>query len=322
MKSFGAMARTAVVGVLMALAGAAAAQQAYPVKPIRFILPYAAGGNTSVLARLIGQKLTESWGQQLIVDNRAGGNTIIGTEALTKAPPDGYTILMTTATHTILNPVPYDPIKDFAPVATLTSSEKVLVIHPSLPANNLREFIALAKSKPGELNYSSPGAGGVQHLAGELFNLLAGVKMQHIPYKGGGQAVTDLIAGEVQLSFQNSIAVIAHIKSGRLRGIAVSGETRLASLPQIPTFTEAGLPGFGVNTWFGILAPAGTPKEIIDKLSKEIARILNLPDIRHRLAALEMYPFISTPEQFAALMKADMAKYAKVIKAANIQLQY
>ncbi len=314
--------RILIAGLLTALAGFASAQQAYPSRPIRFILPYAAGGNTSVLARLIAQKLTKSWGKQLIVDNRAGGNTIIGTETLAKSPPDGYTILMTTATHTILNPVPYDPIKDFAPVATLTSSEKVLVIHPSLPANTLREFIALAKSKPGELNYSSPGAGGVQHLAGELFNLLAGVKMQHIPYKGGGQAVTDLIAGEVQLSFQNSIAVIAHIKNGRLRGIAVSGENRLASLPQIPTFTEAGLPGFGVNTWFGVLAPAGTPKEIIDKLSTEIARILNMPDIRERLAALEMYPFISTPDQFAALMKADMAKYAKIIKAANIQLQY
>jgi len=315
-------ARMLIAALLTAFAGFSGAQQAYPNKPIRFILPYAAGGNTSILARLIGQKLTESWGQQLIVDNRAGGNTIIGTEALTKSPPDGYTILMTTATHTILSPVPYDPIKDFAAVATLTSSEKVLVIHPSLPANNLREFIALAKSRPGELNFSSPGAGGVQHLAGELFNLMAGVKLQHIPYKGGGQAVTDLIGGQVQLSFQNSIAVLGHVRTGKLRALAVSGEARLASLPQVPTFTEAGLPGFGVNTWFGVLAPAGTPKGIIDKLSTEIARILKVPDIKERLAALEMYPFISTPEQFAALMKADMVKYANVIKAANIQLQY
>jgi len=321
MKGFDGVLRMVAVGVLIGLAGSVAAQQAYPNKPIRFILPYAAGGNTSVLARLVGQKLTESWGQQLIVDNRAGGNTIIGTEALTKSPPDGYTILMTTATHTILTPVPYDPIKDFASVATLTRSEKVLVIHPSLKAGNLREFIALAKSKPGELNFSSPDAGGVQHLAGELFSLMAGVKLQHIPYKGGGQAVTDLIGGQVQLSFQNSIAVLGHVKTGKLRALAVSGENRLASLPQVPTFTEAGLPGFGVSTWFGILAPAGTPKEIIDKLSAEIARILNTPDIRERLAALEMYPFISTPDQFAALMKADMAKYAKVIKDANIKLE-
>lgn len=322
MKPFNAMLRIVLFVMLAAAAYSAFAQLTYPNKPIRFILPYAAGGNTSLLARLIGQKMTENWGQQLIVDNRAGGNTIIGTEALAKSPPDGYTILMTTATHTILSPVPYDPINDFAPVATLTSSEKVLVIHPSLPANNLREFIALAKSRPGQLNFSSPGAGGVQHLAGELFNLIAGVKLQHIPYKGGGQAVTDLIGGQVQLSFQNSIAVLGHVRTGKLRAIAVSGETRLPSLPQVPTFAEAGLPGFGVNTWFGILAPARTPREIIDKLATEFARILNLPDIREKLAALEMYPLVSTPDQFAALMKADMAKYAKVIKAANIELQY
>jgi len=296
------------------------AQDAYPAKLIRLILPYAPGGNTSTLGRLVGNKLTESWGQQVLMDNRPGGNTIIGTEALLRYPTDGYTILLTTATHTILAPTPYDPIKDFTPVATLTSSEKVLVTHPSLPVRNLRALISLAKSRPEQLNFSSPGAGGLQHLAGEMFNILADVRIQHIPYKGGAQAVSELIGGQVQLSFQNSIAVLAHVKLGRLRGIAVSGENRLLSLPEVPTFRESGLAGFEVNTWFGVLARAGVAGGIVNKLSAEIARILQSPDVRATLLSLEMYPFISTPEQFAALMRSDLAKYSKIIKTAKIKL--
>ena len=323
MKLSAAVVRILTVGVLIAFAGSAAAQQAYPNKPIRFIVPYAPGGGTTIVARLIGQKLTESWGQQVLVDNRPGGNTIIGSEALVRSAPDGYTILLTANTHAI-NPnllaLPYDSIKDFAPVATVTSSELILVLHPSLPANNLQEFVALAKSKPGQLNYASSSTGGTQHLAGELFDVMAGVRMQHVPYKGSGQALTDLVGGQVQLAFMSPINAIPHIKTGQLKAIAISGEARLWALPKVPTFTEAGLPGFEVRSWFGFLAPAGTPKEIIAKLSTEIARILALPDFKEKLASQGANPFISTPEQFAALIKADIAKFAKIIKNANIKL--
>lgn len=301
--------------------GAVFAQSLYPSRLIRLVVPYAPGGNNSTLARLLGQKLTESWGQSVLVDNRPGGNTTIGTEFVAKAPADGYTLLLITAAHTMIAPTPYDPLNDFAAVATLTSSEKVLVVHPALPVRTLQDLIALARAKPGQMNFSSPGMGGLQHLAGELFNILAGVKIQHIPYKGGGQAVSELMGGQVQLSFQNALAVVAHVKSGRLRGVAVSGERRLASLPQIPTFLESGLKGFDVNTWFGLLARTGAPAEIIAKLNGEVARILELPDVRDKLVAQEMYPFVSTPEQFAALMRADAARYARVIKAANIKLE-
>ena len=324
MKIFNAVVRIVAV-VLMAIAGSAAAQQEYPNKPIRIIVPFAPGGNTSMLARLVGQKLAESWGQQVIVDNRPGGNTIIGTEALLKAPPDGYTMLLVTSSHAI-NPLlmpnlPYDAMKDFAPVATLASSEYVLVVHPSLSANNLQQFIALAKSRPGELNYSTAGSGGVQQLASELFNILAGVRIQGIPYKGGGAAVTDLLGGQVQLSFQNTPAVVSHINAGKLKGIAITGEKRFVGLPQVPTFTQAGLPGFDVKNWFALLARSGTPKETVDKLSSDIARALRSPDIKDKLASQGLDPFISTPEQFAALMKAEMVKYANVIKAANIKME-
>ena len=301
------------------------AQATYPMKPIRFISPYAPGGSTTAMARVIGQKLTESWGQNVIVDNRPGGNTIIGTEALAKSTPDGYTIILTTNTH-VINPslfakLPYDPIKDFAPVGTVYSSEFVLVINPAVPANNLQELIALAKSRPGQLNYATTGAGGSGHLANEMLSMLAGIKTQHIPYKGAGPALVDLIGGQVQMFINNPLTVIAHINSGRLRAIAITGEARVPALPQVPTFTEAGLPGLDVKPWFCVLAPAGTPKTIINKLSTEIARIVAMPDVQEYLAKQGMDPFSSTPEQLAALMRTDLAKWAKVIKTANIRLE-
>ncbi|MBI3371184.1 MAG: tripartite tricarboxylate transporter substrate binding protein [Betaproteobacteria bacterium] len=324
MKSSTSLAKILTAGVLMAFACAAFAQQSYPSKPIRFIIPYPPGGGTSIVAHLLGQRLNESWGQPVIVDNRPGGNTIIGAEAVVKSPPDGHTILLASSTH-VLNPlllsIPYDAIKDFAPVVTLYSSELVLVLNPSVPANNLQEFIALAKSRPGQLNYASVSAGGTTHLAAESFNIMAGVKTQHINYKGAGPALADLISGQVQLSFAAPVAALAYIKSGRLKAIAISGETRLPALPQVPTFTEAGLPGFDVRLWFGVLAPAGTPKEIVDRLSHEIARIMGMPDMKEKLVGQGLEPFTSTPEQFAALMKADMAKFARIIKTANIKIE-
>ncbi|MFH1603082.1 MAG: tripartite tricarboxylate transporter substrate binding protein [Pseudomonadota bacterium] len=324
MKAFNAVVRMVMVGVLMAIAGSAAAQQSYPRKPIRFIISNAPGGTTSVVARLVGQKLTESWGQQVIIDNRPGGNNVIASEALVKSTPDGHTILLATAAHAI-NPLifpnqPYDAVKDFAAVATLVSTDYILVLHPSVPANNLQQFIALAKAKPGQLDCAVSNAGGIQHLALELFNILAGVKLQAIPYKGGGPGIVDLVGGQVQLAFNNSIAVLPHVRSGRLKAIGIGGEHRLSVLPDVPTFTEAGLPGFNARNWFGILAPVRTPKEIISKLSTEIARIQAMPDFKEKLAIQGVQPFISGPEQFAALIKSDMAKYAKIIKDANIRM--
>jgi len=325
MKAFNAVARMLTIGMLMAVAGAAAAQQAYPTKPIRFIVPFPPGGSTNIAARIIGQKLNESLGQSVIVDNRGGGNTIIGTEAVAKAAPDGYTILLATSTLAIqphlIADLPYDAFKDLAPVATLTKSEYILAVHPSVPANNLQEFIALAKSKPGQLNYGTSGAGGPQNLAGELFNILAGVKIVHIPYKGGGPAFVDLVAGQVQCAFNNAINVLPHYKTGKLKALAISGETRSTAMPQVPTFTEGGLPGFDVRNWFGIVVPAGTPKPIIEKLSAEAAKIMAMSDVKEKFASQGVEPFYSNPERFAALMKSDYVTYGKVIKTANIKIE-
>ena len=323
-KCFTALARILTAGVLIGFAGCAAAQQGYPNKPIRLITPFAPGGGTSIIATLIGQKLTEDWGQQVLIDHRPGGNTIIGSEALVRSAPDGYTIMLQAGGHAVhlsLQTLPYDTVKDFAPIATVTSSAYILVLHPSVPANNLQEVIALAKFKPGKLNFASAGSGGLPHIAGELFQIMTGVKFLHVPYKGSGPAITDLIAGQVDLSFQDPLNVVARIKGGRLKGIAISGDARLPALPQLPTFTEAGLPGFDIKNWYGVFAPAGTPKEIIDKLSTELARIMGTPDIRGKLASQGVEPFITTPDQFAALINADIAKYARIIKTANIRLE-
>ncbi len=302
----------------------AQAQTHYPAKPIRLIVPFVPGGSTTIVARLIGQKLTDAWGQQVVVDNRGGGNTIIGSDAMVKAAPDGYTILHVTSTH-VINPsllkTPYDAVKDFAPVATMVATETLLVVNPSLPANNLQELIALAKAKPGHLNFASSGSGTTNHLAIELFSIMAGIKMQHIPHKGAGPAVTDLIAGQVQVFTNNALPLTPFVKSGRIRALAVSGETRLLSLPDVPTFTQAGLPGFDVKSWQGILAPAKTPPAVIDKLSREIGRILRAPEVRDTLLVMGADPLVSTPQQFSALIKADLVKYAKLIKDAKIRLE-
>jgi tripartite-type tricarboxylate transporter receptor subunit TctC len=323
MKFATAVMHILTTGLLLAATGAAA-QPSYPSKPIRFITPYPPGGGTSVVARIIGQKLTESWGQQVLVDNRGGGNTIIGTEIGAKSSPDGYTILFVDSTLAILPnlypTLPYDTLRDLAPVATLTRIPFMLVLHPSLPAGNLQELIAYAKAKPGQLNYASSGSGGQGHLAMEVFSILTGVKMQHVPYKGGGPALTDLLGGQVQLHFNVPINLISPVKSGKLKAIAISGESRLAALPQLPTFSEAGLPNFDVSYWQGVAIPAGTPKAIIAKMSTEIARILAMPDVRERLVSQGAEPFISKPEQFAAMVRAETVNYAKAIKTANIRL--
>ena len=319
-------ASSAVMCFLLLLAAVvpASAQQPYPAKPIRIISPYPAGGTTDILARMVGPKLTESWGQQVLVDNRPGGNTIIGSEAMVKAPPDGYTLLCILSSHVIvptLVATPYDPVKDFAAVATIASTQLVLVVHPSVPAKTLQEVIALAKRRPGELNYGSGGSGTVTHLAGEYFNMLAGVRTQHIPYKGSSQALVDVMGGQVHMYYSPPIVALPHIKSGRLRPIAATGDARISALPQVPTAAEAGLKGFELNIWYGLLAPAATPRPIIDKLGAEIARILATPAIREQLVSQGMVPFVSTPDQFAALIKTDLAKYTKIVRTANIKLE-
>jgi tripartite-type tricarboxylate transporter receptor subunit TctC len=315
--------RCLAASTLLAMAATATAQN-YPVKPIRIITPYGPGGTTDLLSRMLGPKITENWGQQVIVENRPGGNTIIGSEAVVRSAPDGYTLLCILTSHVIvpnLAPTPYDVVKDFAAVATIGSTQLVLVLHPSVPAKNVQELIALAKSKSGQLNYGSGGSGTVTHLAGEYFNMLAGVKIQHIPYKGSAQALTDLIGGQIHMYYSPPIVALPHIKSGRLKPIALTGDKPLSALPQVPLISESGVKGFELKLWYGLLAPAATPKPIIDRLNAEVGRILALPDMRERLLSQGMDPLVSTPEQFGELIKTDYAKYAQIIKNANIQLK-
>ena len=306
-----------------AFAGVALAQ-GFPNRAIRLVTPYAAGSSPDTIARMIGPKLTDAWGQPVIVDPRPGGNTVIGTDAVAKSKPDGYTLLLISTTHALNglleSKLPYDTVKDFAPVATIASSELVLVVHPTVPATNLKEFIAYAKARPGAVSYATASAGGPTHLAPELLSMMAGLKMLHVPYKGSGPAVIDLVGGQVNLYFSAPISVISHINAGKLRAIAISGDARSPVLPSVPTFTEAGLPGFDMRFWYGVLAPAGTPKDVLDKLSAEIGKIIVVPDMKEKLASQGADPFVNTPERFAAIIQSDMARYDKVIKAANIRL--
>ena len=325
MKSGSVLIPLLIAGWLAAFAGAAFCQPAYPTRPIRIISPYAPGGGNTIMARLVAYRLTEAWGQQVIVDNRPGGNTIIGTEILARSSPDGYNFLLAGSGHVLvplLLKTPYDPIRDFAPVATVGKNENILVAGPSAPFNDLQQLIAFAKAKPGQLNYATYGSGTTSHLATELLSQMAGIRMQHIPYKGAGPAIIDLLGGQVQVFLSTPAPVIPHIHSGKLKGIAISGEHRAAAVPNLPTFTEAGLPGFEAKGWYGVVAPAATPKAIIDKVSGEIASMLATPDIKSKLNAQGVEPLISTPEQFSALMKADTAKWIRVLKAANIKLEF
>lgn len=314
----------AVLGTL----GAAAymptlAQTAYPSKTLRILLPFPAGGSTDPIARLIAQKLAEAWGQPAIVDNRPGANTIIGTDALAKSPPDGHTLLYTASTHVInalLVPnLPYDSVKDFQPVATLVRSDFVLVVHPSVPANNLSEFIALVKARPGTIHYATSGNGNPNHLAGEYFGMVAGARLANVPYKGGGPAINDLLGGQVQAMFSVPTAVAGHIKAGKLRALGYTGTKPLPGLA-IPSFAQAGLPGFEINSWNGIFVPGGTPRAVVDKLSSEIATILAMPDVIEKLAAQGQEPWYQNADQFAASLVSDRQKYGAIIKAANIRL--
>jgi tripartite-type tricarboxylate transporter receptor subunit TctC len=319
------IARLAGALALMAFVVPASAQQNYPNRPIRFIVPNAPGGATSIAARLVGEKLTAAWGQQVIIDNRPGGNNIVAGEALLRAAPDGQTMQLVTAAHVInpiLHPNPqYKAFLDFLPVATLVSTQYILAVNASVPASNLKEFVALAKARPGALNAAVSNTGGIQHLALEYFNVLAGVRLQAVPYKGGGPGMIDLIGGQVQLSFNNTLNFLPHLRTGKIKLIGVGGDSRLSILPQLPTFAEQGLPGYSVNNWFGVVVPARTPKEIIHKLAGEIGRIQADPDFKEKLAVQGVEPFVNGPQQLATLIKTESVKYDKIIKAANIKLE-
>jgi len=300
----------------------AAAQQPYPNRPIRMIVPFPPGGSVDPLARLTAEKLSERMTQRFIVDNRAGGNTIIGTDALAKSKPDGYTVMVMSRTFVIsslLFPTPYDIHKDFTPIATIARSEWLLLVHPSIPANNLREFIALAKARPGQLNFAT-NFGSALHLGGELLKSMGGIDMQIVNYKGGGPAFTDLIGGHVEVSLQPIVSAIPYVDRGRLKALAITGATRFAALPKVPTFDESGMPGFLSNSWFGMVAPAGTEKSVVSTLSTEVARVLSMPDSREKLSSFGMEPFVSTPDQFAALIKQDAVRFAEIIKTAKIKV--
>ncbi|HEY7788853.1 MAG TPA: tripartite tricarboxylate transporter substrate binding protein [Casimicrobiaceae bacterium] len=303
----------------LALAQGAAS---YPAKPIRLVVPFPAGGTTDILARAVAQKLSEAWGQQVIVDNRPGAGGNIGSDLVAKSAPDGYTLLMgTVGTHAI-NPslyakMPYDHVKDFAPVILVAGVPNVLVVNPSLPVHSVQELIAYAKANPGKLNFASSGNGTSIHLSGELFKTMTGVQMTHIPYKGSAPALTDLVGGQVQLMFDNLPSSLPFIKAGRLRALAVTSGTRAAALPDLPTLAESGLAGFEASSWFGVLAPAGTPRDIVAKLNGAIATWLASPEAREKLSSQGAIAAGGTPDAFARHIAAETVKWAKVVKASG-----
>lgn len=301
---------------------ALSAQGAYPSRPIRWITPYPPGGSTTALSRLIGNKLSERWGQNVIIDNRPGGDTIIGIDVAAHAAPDGYTLLLAGNSSIIVgitHKTPFDIFKDFVPITIIARTNYILVINPATPVTTLKEFIAYAKARPGMLNVASVASGSSQHLMGELFGILTGVKMNHIPYKGGAAGLLDLMGGRVQASFSNAINVIPHIRAGKLRGLAVTGDARVATVPDVPTYAEAGLPQYRPKNWQGVVTRAGTPSAIVDKLSGEIRKILTLPDIIKTLDNAGMQPWGTTPQQMGEEMRATRAEVVGIIKEANLK---
>jgi len=302
-------------------------QQSYPVKPIRVIILVVPGGGADITSRTVGQKLTETLGQQVIVDNRPGGNGIVGMEIAARSNPDGYTLVLGTIGPVAVNPslykkLPYDPVRDFDPIARAVSALNVLVVHPSVPAKSVKELIAHAKANPARLTYGSSGVGFADHLAGELFNTLAGVKMVHVPYKGGAPAMLDLVGGNLQLIFATVSTALGSIKAGRIRPLAITFAKRVEQFPDWPTVAEAGVPGFAVDNWYGFMAPRGSPKPVVAKLHAEINRILDLPDVKERLAGVGIYPFVAaTPAAFGDYIRSEIRKYEQVVQASGVKAE-
>lgn len=306
------------------VSGVQAAEAKYPSRPIRFVVPFVPGGPSDILARMVGQKLSESLGETIVVDNRGAVGGILGFELGAKAAPDGYTILLAVNSGFTINPhifkkLPYDPQRDLQPITQLTEGGNVVVVHPSVPAKSIKEFIALAKAKPGQINHATTGAGNLLGIA--RFKVMAGIDMVPIAYKGTGQAVIALISGEVQFFFMSPLVAIPHVKSGKLRGLAVTSTTRNPALPDLPTVDESGVPGFENITWHNIAVPAGTPKPIVKRLNTELVKIVHLPDVKERLLGQGLTPVGSTPEQVSAKLKAESILYAKVVKQIGYQPQ-
>ena len=311
-------------GVFLTLIAASAWSQTYPTKPVRIIVPFSPGGSTDVTARLLAQKLTEAWRQQVIVDNRAGAGGNIGADAVAKAAPDGYMLLLATTgvmsiNHRLYRTLTYDAVRDLAPVTQIGSLPLILVVHPSLPAKSVKELVAMAKARPGQLSYASSGVGGATHMTAEIFRMMAGVDIVHIPYKGSGQALTDLISGQVPMAFDQITSSLPHVESGRLRALAVTSARRFASVPTLPSMAEAGITGYEAVSWNGLAAPANTPRDIIVRIQGEVARALQTPDMKERFFKDGIEPIASTPEQFAAHIRSERAKWEKVIDAAGIK---
>ena len=310
-------------GVVFAAGQDGAAAQAYPNRPVRMVVPFPAGAGVDIVARMIGIPLTEAWGQPVVIDNRPGAGGTIACELAAKAAPDGYTLLIGNVSTIAMAPslykkVNYDPIRSFAPITLVDTSANVLVVHPSVPVTTTQAFIALAKSKPGQINYASAGSGTSPHLAAELFKSMAGVNIVHVPYKGSPQALTDLLGGQTQLMFASLVSALPHIRQNRLRALGVTSVQRAAALPDTPTIGESGLLVYDVSVWMGIVAPAGTPPEIVARIHREIARIVQSPDIRERLAAQGLEAATNTPAEFSAYIEAEVAKWGRVIRQAGV----
>jgi tripartite-type tricarboxylate transporter receptor subunit TctC len=295
----------------------------WPLKPVRIIVPFAPGGGTDLVARLTAQKLTEKYGQPFVVENKSGAGGSAGTDLVAKSKPDGYTFVVVSGSHTI-NPslyksLPYDTQRDFMPVTNLVSGPALFVVHPSVPANNVREFMALVRSKPGTFSFASSGNGSPPHMAGEMFNAMAGVDMVHVPYKGNGPAYNDLIGGQVPVMFPNITTALQYVRSGKLRALAVTSRERTRLAPEIPTVSESGLPGFELNSWFGLLAPAGTPQAIVNRVQSDIAKFYQQPELRDKLMAQGVEPLANTPAEFAQQIQSEIAYWAKMFKTIKLK---
>ena len=315
----------AVLLAVSAIAGPVASQP-YPAKPIRMIIGFPPGGGTDIIGRIVAQRLSEVLGQQILPDNRGGAAGQIAAELAAKAPPDGYTVMMAHIAAISILPsliarLPYDPQKDFSPISLVAIGPNLLVVHPSLPVRSVKELIGLAKARPGQLYFASPGSGSVQHLAGELFNLEARVSMVHVPYKGSGQSIVDLVAGHVHLNIDSVPTVLPHVRTGRLRALAVTSQKRFSILPDIPTVTESGVAGFDLSTWWGLVAPAAVSKDVIARLEAETVKLLRQPDVKEKIAFAGADAVGNTAEEFAAFIRAERAKYARIVKDAKIRIE-
>ena len=316
-----------IIGItLLCAASGAALAQNYPTRPARMVVPWTAGGTADLMARIASQKFSESFGQQFVVDNRPGAGGLIGTEQVARAAPDGHTLLLATTAPNSVAPslyakIPFDPVKDFASISLMATTCYVLSVHPSMPVSNARQLVTLAKARPGQLTFSSPGAGTPNHLSGEMLKMLTGIDMQHVPYKGSSQAIADVMGGQIALSFENIVVASPIVKSGRIKALAVTSAKRSNALPAVPTMADSGVPGFEAVGWFGVVAPAATPKDVVAKLNSELTRALAAPDVKERITSLGAEVVSTTPEGLDQFNRAQIALWAKVVKASGARVE-